>query len=107
MTPRLLALLPILTACYAPLPEAPAPAPDVFTLAARSNDGVVALTWDGAEACSWRSGEVLSCFDADSADAAVWGWDEPAGDAFTSPRLFGDLLDADQIAALDVGDLAP
>lgn len=81
--------------------------PEAFTLAALADDGVVALTWDGDDACVYHGGRISSCFHADSAPGALWGWDEPGGDTYTSPKLFSEVLEAEEIAALEPADLAP
>lgn len=80
--------------------------PDAFTLAVASDTDVMALTFDGHDACVFHEGQLESCFQADSAAAAVWGWYEPDGEAFNRSASFAGVLTRDEIAGIEVADLS-
>ena len=63
-----------------------------------SQDGSVALTWDGGTARVYHDCALTSSFTAATAASAVWRWEEPNGELLPEPSAYDRLLSDAELA---------
>ena len=91
MTRFLVASLFALVTC-----EPAYPSDDALTIV--SDDGSIALTWDGETARVYHDCALASSFPAATAESAVWRWEEPNGELLPEPTAYHRLLSEAELA---------